>query len=206
MAVECPGCRTSLIGEVNRCWNCGTDIPPSMLAPASDSEISDSEQALERAAESSEVLIATTESATDPEVAAVDLVATAPSIQVSPSPFAEPVSGKFQGTAAPAKYPSNLANVAGASVSVMLGIAALVESRYFPLGGICTALVGLLCGLWGIQSNRRVSSTFGMVMCTIALLWSGVNLAMDIYIQRNNTNPFAPNVPIEDKPDEEMDF
>ena len=34
MSVECRGCGAELIGEVNRCWNCGCEISPKDLLPA----------------------------------------------------------------------------------------------------------------------------------------------------------------------------
>lgn len=204
MAVECPNCRTVLIGEVNRCWSCGAVIPAELLAELApgDSGAGEEPQETEARLESSSagLLVAQRKSASG------DASAPASIDPVSSSPFADPLTGKFHSTATPTSYPSNLANVAGAIVSVVLGMAALLEARWFPLGGICTAIVGLLCGLWGVQSNRRVSSTIGMVMCTIALLWSGTNLAIDIYVQRTGNNPFAPNAPVDAERDDDLEF
>lgn len=33
MSVECRGCGAELIGEVNRCWNCGCELSPKDLVP-----------------------------------------------------------------------------------------------------------------------------------------------------------------------------
>ena len=206
MSVECRECRTKLMGDVNRCWNCGTVIPASLLTQLiePESEVAEAD-GMEDANGGEDSPAPGVGEATVVDTVIVAEAVSAPSdlMASQQTPFAEPRVGNIHATAPPAAYPAKLANVAGASVSLVLGGAALLEASWFPLGGICTAIVGLLCGLWGIQSNRRISSTLGMVMCTAALLWSGTNFAINLYIDKTNVNPFAPNAPIEEDSAEE---
>ena len=236
MAVQCTHCGATLIGAVNRCWQCGNVMSPSALVDADgetavakavegansesnstatvEPESSESAQGsaqlaqaageaeLTGAAEVTTVRVEGGESADTPprrdEVKAGPVTAPSPAERQQPgSPFAAPETGQLKSAAPPARYPQNIANSVGAVLAVILGVLALLEAPYVPIGAVLTALIGLACGVWGIKSNRRKSSTLGMFLCCIALAWGIFNATVELYIYYTDTNPFAPNTAIE---------
>ena len=221
MAISCPFCETSLMGDVNRCWSCGRDLPPSLILgdtngngddlpvepPLDESSV---DGVADVAAEDTTAIQSTGTAVEVPVDAAtqsdapIDLTALALETRTD-GPFAPPVAGSLHATPSPAVYPRNVPNRVGAVLAVALGALALVQAHYFPIGAVCTSIVGMICGLWGIQSNRRLASTIGMGFCTIALFWGGLRFAVDLYIEQTNVNPFAPNIPAEESDEVEDD-
>ncbi|MCA9173151.1 MAG: hypothetical protein KDB14_01490 [Planctomycetales bacterium] len=184
MSIQCPHCQTVLMGAVNRCWNCGKSphgLPTTTISEGqADARGEDAIQLMD---DGQSGTVPTAERATPP------------------TPFAPPPAharvGTIRSRSAPSNYPKNLANRAGAILAVALGVIALIEVSFVPVGAVFTALIGLACGVWGIRSNRRKSSSFGMVLCCIALAAGAFYTAMAAYEYYWDVNPLRPNEIVE---------
>ena len=219
MNAQCAQCGEELLGAVNRCWRCGTDfvspvdsaeLPPVRRPPlAASAAMPDSHEAdvspTEPDRKFPENRIA------ESGYPDSNFGSTAP-IQVG-SPFREgsqhsPDTGSARlaggGVAQPAfparktQYPRNLTAQGGAVASLSLGLISLVGvslsvwGSWSPLGAIVTSVLGILMGAWGAFSQFRRAAIVGLVLACFTLAVSGFWGAVEIYVQVNGEDPFAP--------------
>jgi len=205
MAVRCAKCGEELLGAVNRCWKCGTTFaarpeidgrPPVMLEmpPA---------EALASAAPLDAVIL------DDPpaEPAAIDALPAdgdpppAAASPPAPTPYYPPPQPPMatvlvkprlaqRATSTPADRVealrrSNMA-MGGTVGAFVLGVFALVISL-FRFEAALIAVLGLIMGIWGLQSQRRNWALTAMLLCCLSIgigAYTGVR-QLYVYIQKS---------------------
>jgi len=211
MSIECVHCGAELVGAVNRCWKCGQSVTAVAAQGAAEPAAQNATTAAAEEADAAEAAPAEAPLAAPVGAGEADVEVLPPlRIEAEPdpqppvkeaaSPFAQPETGKLHSKAPKTQYPRNIANVVGGYLALLLGIGSLVEAYYVPLAAVITALIGLMCGLWGVKGRRRTAASMGMALCCIALAWGSFNSLVQMYEHQTGRDPFAPNVvqPVEE--------
>lgn len=162
MAHRCDKCGELLLGAVNRCWKCGTDILPARLAdpPVTTTGPTTGERAFSR-----------------PRIP-----------PTAPATPATPVRPRADERAA---SPSAVA-VTSASVGTALGLAALAVVSINPLSSLLLAAFGLLLSLGGFASRRRLLPIVATVLCLAGLVLGIVPAMRHAYSLYTGEDLFAP--------------
>ena len=96
------------------------------------------------------------------------------------------------------RYPRHLAAQGGAVASISLGCISLIGvtlavwGTWSPVGPIATSALGILLGAWGAFSQFRRVAVVGLVIGCFAFAVSGFLGAVEVYVQVNGEDPFAP--------------
>ncbi len=205
MAVRCAKCGEELLGAVNRCWKCGTtfaarpeidgrppvrvEMPPAeatLNAPPLDAVLLDEPPAAS--------LTPGAAAAPPPEVPAT-LVAPQPYLPPPQPPMATVLvkprpAPRLSSTPADrveALRKSNMA-MGGTVGALVLGVFALVLSL-FRFEAALIALLGLIMGIWGLNSPRRNWALVGMLLCCLAIGLGSYTGATQLYIYLQKNRP-----------------
>jgi hypothetical protein len=220
MSVECRGCGAELIGEVNRCWNCGCEIspkdllpappaaiatlPPDSAAPASTPQLNSplaTNEFTDVGAESADSESADSESA-DSETAVLEDIGQEPVDAIlveTTSLFDEPDSlesaSPFMSPVATRAirvptYRNPYLGNVCGWTAVCLGVVAWLISVTFTLGAAILALIGVIVASIGIRTSPS-RSRIGMVLCTLALLTGVIALGLRAYVDRYGHYPWG---------------
>lgn len=219
MAVNCANCGEELLGAVNRCWRCGTEmesrpgntsLPPVRRAPipaeveyvpavvAGEGQNGDSpdSDAVVEAALAEEAAAETPPADAAPPTAYPPVVA-----RRVGSPFVESIEPSGDGPAErspPAKthyvvrqasYPRHLASIGGSIAALVLGILSLIAC-FYTAGAVVTAVIGLLMGIWGLYSTRRGPAIIGILLCCVAMAIGGFNGVVWVYESQYGYKPW----------------
>lgn len=221
MNVQCARCGEELLGAVNRCWRCGTDfvapvdsadLPPVRRSPlAASAAPSANAGAVNPISSADPNTSSQQEEAAESGSADSDFGSTAP-VQVG-SPFRQgSLRPSLDGSTSPSgnitarlgfpaqktRYPRHLAAQGGAVASISLGCISLIGvmlavwGSWSPVGPIATSVLGILMGTWGAFSQFRRVAAVGLVIGCFALAVSGFLGAVEVYVQVNGEDPFAP--------------
>ena len=220
MPVTCSHCGEELLGAVNCCWKCGAKFalrpemdgrPPFRRPPVLDPEPA--------AATTAEVTIA---EVTDADVSSADVPddAVAPNIRrgspfvtsatLAPAPrttnppLHAPVVAPAptnHSTTSSYRYSDHMVSIVAAVSSVVLGLASLMLSSYFPIGALAIAVVGLAMGVWGLYSTRRGIAVLGVILCCVALSLSGFRSVVLLYKSVYGYSPWESEDELNPSPD-----
>ena len=155
MPVTCAKCGEELLGSVNRCWQCGSEMlstPDAATAPP----------VRRRPAVPVSAVVAED---TGGEVIQARLA----DDEAQPEPPVRPTIDSAH------RWPRF-----AAWASVVLGLIALVGG-FFSAWWLLAGVVGLAGGIWGMQSGHRTSAAWGMVLCCLGLAVTSSHLAYNLY-------------------------
>jgi hypothetical protein len=205
MAVRCAKCGEELLGAVNRCWKCGTMFaarPEIDGRPPVRVEMPPAEAMLNAAPLDAVLLDEPPQAALTPGAAAAPPPADAPATFVAPQPYlptpptatvapiprpARPVARTTPADRVEGLRKSNMA-MGGTVGALVLGVFALVLSL-FRFEAALIALLGLIMGIWGLNSPRRNWALVAMLLCCLAIGLGSYTGAMQLYVYLQKNRP-----------------
>ena len=169
MVVKCAHCGETLMGSVNRCWQCGKEFesrtgpaetPPLRRPPI----VGPLDGPLEAVVVAPEPL--------DPAESS-EVTSQPDRWQRRGSPFAvkevdvvEAEGAQFASDIPKATvYPRALGASGGGIAAIVLACISVVVVFLFPFGGLVLTAVGLGLGVWGLRAPRRGPAIVGLVLC-----------------------------------------
>jgi hypothetical protein len=210
MAVRCAKCGEELLGAVNRCWKCGTTFaarpeidgrPPIMLEMPPAEAAALAAVPLTAAPLEAVVLdeVPTNSEAPGPRMPVVAAEsAPAPPPATSAPPPQPPMATVLMKprlvsrTSSPADRVESLrqSNMAmgGTVGAVVLGAFALALSL-FRFEAAIIATLGLIMGIWGLQSRRRNWALAAMLLCCLAIGVGSYTGMRQLYVYLQRTRP-----------------
>lgn len=219
MAVMCGQCGEELLGSVNRCWRCGAavvshrgnaELPPVRRAPLPAAGSVAGAPAVLAAGEGDAAVLAALSDSPPADTAIVGAASAAESAGAATaarpivarrvgSPFAVSVFPGERAAASTAavsfptimpEYPRNASAAAGAFAALALGVISLLASLV-TVGSIITAGIGIVMGIWGLYSPRRLAAVIGILLCCLGMLGGGYQGFAFVYEARYGYRPFA---------------
>jgi hypothetical protein len=193
---NCPHCGEEMLGAVNRCWNCGERIsqpaeavvvaePPGEVAADAASPDGDADQWSPLTVDEVAVAIAGDPPRRGSPFA--HLAELAPAKPFAPQYGAGPYRQPPPAPAAPApretpkpQYPKDGAAIGATVASVALGIVSVGLSLYTVLAFV-TSVIGILMGIWGLKSDRKLAAICGLLLCSVAMFLTAWFFAFSVY-------------------------
>lgn len=210
MAVFCAKCGEELLGAINRCWRCGTeyesrsgniDVPPVRRRPikpveaAAEALVIDGDEPLivdgNPSADEAEIQPRGEEEQESQPKTEPQLRRGSPFRQKTDAPQDESPHGTELGAPPRATiYPKHVAASVGSTVAITLGLLSLILGYFVPLAGVIVAGIGIGMGVWGLSSTRRRSAIVGLLLCCLAITFSGFFGAAQVYQMIHGDNAF----------------
>jgi hypothetical protein len=172
MPIHCTKCGEELLGAVNRCWKCGQTYVPSQ-EPV-DAVVVEPPAASDTAAG-------------EPIAMPLEPVATPVYAQKRRATTAELIEARLAGQMA----------MGGTVASLVLGVFAAAMAFIWPLAALI-AVIGLLMGIWGLQSPKRNLALVGMLLCCLSIGVGTFSAVHRVYLSYKQSQPIQ--MPYEPEP------
>jgi hypothetical protein len=177
MSVHCTKCGEELLGAVNRCWKCGQAISVTSREQACSRTRDDPPGA---SAGSPAVTFDQPLQATLIDSPAIPLapVAAPAYSQSRPLTTAELIDARRTGMMA----------MGGTVASLVLGFFAAALAFVWPLASLI-AILGLMMGIWGLQSPKRNLALVGMLLCCLSIGVGTYSAVRRVYLSFKQSQP-----------------